>query len=255
MKAEHRHELHTNLLADRMGRLVKGMKSAPSTTSTYVWVFLIVAVVAVIAWQYYSRSTYTAQSALWMDLSDATHEAMGGPAKLVKISQEARGSLPGRTARYQLTRMDFHSAQRDLTSVAAPERADAVRRLKEVRERYAQLLKESSDSPVLSQEAMMGIAKAEESLIGVTDSEKPEETLGSLAKALEDYKALAKKFPESVLGRAAAKRAEEIEAKGPEIEKFYAELNQLLAPKPLTTPTVTPSPTLPAPVIPETKSP
>ncbi len=36
MKAEHRKELQTNYLADRMGRLMQGMKAGPQNTGSMV---------------------------------------------------------------------------------------------------------------------------------------------------------------------------------------------------------------------------
>jgi len=49
MKAEHRKELETNALAERMGRVVQGMKQAPQKR-TMLWMVLVaVAVVVVVA--------------------------------------------------------------------------------------------------------------------------------------------------------------------------------------------------------------
>ena len=42
MKAEKRHQLQRNALADRMGRLFETMKSSPRSSSTLVWAFIIV---------------------------------------------------------------------------------------------------------------------------------------------------------------------------------------------------------------------
>src|SRR5262245_11523613 len=56
MKAQHRRELHTNLLADRMGRLVRNVQSAPKSTSIILWSFVVLAAGTFIIWEYAARS-------------------------------------------------------------------------------------------------------------------------------------------------------------------------------------------------------
>ena len=41
MKAEHRKELQTNVLADSIGRFWLSLKAAPSSTTIAVWVFIL----------------------------------------------------------------------------------------------------------------------------------------------------------------------------------------------------------------------
>ena len=41
MKAEKRHQLQRNVLADQMGRLLQGMRSSSNTASGLVWTFVI----------------------------------------------------------------------------------------------------------------------------------------------------------------------------------------------------------------------
>jgi hypothetical protein len=232
MKAAHRKELHTNLLADRMGRLVEGMKTAPRSTSLMVWVFVVLALGTLGVWRYAASATYSQRSALWVSVDTASHNPENGIRQLANIGKEIPGSLAGRTARFELARIRLEQGQTSLTAFV--QRAGAVESVEEARRLYGQLVNECADSPLLTQEAMMGVAKAEESLAGVADPKDPEKKLGDLGRALEDYQQLAAKYPDSVLGKAAAKRAEELQQQGSEVERFYKELNQIFASKPKT---------------------
>ena len=229
MKAEHRKELHTNLLADRMGRLVQGMKTAPRSTSITVWVFVVLALGTLGVWRIAAWSTQSNMSALWRSVDEATHNPDEGRRQLDNIGKQNPGTLPGRAARFELARMQFEEGQTGLTSMFR--RTQAIASLKGARDLYGKLAKECADAPLLAQEALMGVAKAEESLVGIADPENLEEKLGSLDRAVEDYRQLSGKFPDSVLGKAAAQRALELEEQRSNVEGFYTELNQILAPR------------------------
>ena len=70
---------------------------------------------------------------------------------------------------------------------------------------------------ILQQEALLGMAKAEESLIGVD---------GSIDQAIGYYQELAAKYSESFQGQAAKERAEALTQNKKQIESFYVKLNQ-----------------------------
>jgi hypothetical protein len=241
MKAQHRHELQTNILADRMGRLLQGMRTAPNSTSILVWVFVILALGTYALWQYQASASQTQRSEQWTKVDTGTHEAEDGTKTLDTLGKEHSGSIAGRTANFTLARIKFQAAQENLDGF---HRSEAVRQLREARDLYAKLAKQCADSPALTQEALMALAKAEESLAGIavpreeekkgTDSdtakeEEPKAYYGSLDKALEYYRELAERYPDSPLGGAAVLRVEQLE--NPEtraqIEKVYTELNAL----------------------------
>src|SRR4249919_1900931 len=84
MKAEHRKQLQTNALADRVGKLVQTLKTKPQRR-TMLYVLLTIAVVmgVVIFFNYQSRKK-AEKSMLWVELEN------GHPAyinKLVGIKQ------------------------------------------------------------------------------------------------------------------------------------------------------------------------
>ena len=99
MKAEKRHQLQRNALADGVGRLLQGMKSAPTTRSTLAWVFVILTVGTVVVWQYGAFATQAHYSALWTQVDSASRDLASGGEKLRQLGEENRDSLPGRSAR------------------------------------------------------------------------------------------------------------------------------------------------------------
>jgi hypothetical protein len=227
MKAEHRRELHTNLLADRMGRLVQGMRGTNRSTSVYVWVFLGVAVVTYAVWQYAMVAGSSGRSAEWTSLDAAMQGGEDG-SQLGKLANENAGTIPGRTARFVLARLKFKDGQDKLSSI---DRTRAIESLVEARKEYEKLAGESADAPLLEQEALLAVAKAEEMLASSPDPDNPGKMLGSLDRALEFYRRLATRFPGSPAGKDAAERAELLSTKQAEVARFYQELEELAGPK------------------------
>ena len=132
-----------------------------------------------------------------------------------------------------------------LASTTNDEKLKAADEIEKARDRYAELAKESTREPLLAQEAMMEVAKAEEVLAGVPTEKDLNVMRGSLDKALEGYDALAKKYPQSILGEKAAKRATEIRDRRTQIEAFYLSLSKVQGKT--ETPPGPPPPIAPAP--------
>jgi hypothetical protein len=239
MIAQHRRELHTNLLADRMGRLVRNVQSAPKSTSIILWSFVVLAAGTFIIWEYAARSSQGSSSALWARVDIALHSPQEGTGQLDNaakqldnVAKENPGTIPGRAARFEMARLQFERGQTNLTSFDDIRRTAAAASLKHAQALYQQLAKECADAPLLAQEAMMGRAKAEEALVSVSNTEKPDEKLGDLDRALEYYRALAGKYPESILGQQAKAHIKELEDNRSKVESFYVELNELVPLKP-----------------------
>jgi hypothetical protein len=205
MKAEHRKELQTNVLADRLGKLYQNLKTGPQSTSLTVWILVGLVVAVVVAWFLFQRSP----ALPWTDLQAADDK------KLEELSQKHPGTPLARVARFQEARNLLQSGQRELA--ASPE--IAVKDLADASGRYEQLAAESTDDPLLREEALLGVATAEE-------------CLGHLDRAQDFYEKLAAVAPESPRGELAAARAkqlanERLSGGGSEIDfykKFQAEL-------------------------------
>lgn len=226
MKAEHRKELETNVLASRLADFVRSVRQGPRRTSIVVWVFVFLALAAGGAWYYYGSVTAQHEAILWVNVDTATAEA--DLKKLQELAEDNPGTIPGRTARFQRARIQLHQGLQHLGSPAR--RTQAIDDLEAARQVYAQLRQETSDAPLLYQEALMGLAKAEEALIGVPSLDKPGEFRGSFDKALEYYEELAQAQPTTFQTESAARYAKELRAKAAQVRAFYAELSRLSKP-------------------------
>jgi hypothetical protein len=224
MKAEHRHQLQTNVLADSMGRLLQGMKSGPSKSSALLWVFFGLVLVVLVGWQVASWSRGDT-SALWVAVDEDIKTYDTNPAKLDEFGQQNKGTIAGRTARFEAARKYFQYGQANLGSF---DRASAIEKMKQARTVYAELAKECADSPLLAREALLMIAAVDESLVGTTT---PDDLKAELDQAVESYEKVAREYPQGVLGEKAKTRAQELRDSAEQAEKFYRELSQLAAPR------------------------
>jgi hypothetical protein len=216
MKAEHRHQLQTNVLADQMGRFYQSMKSPGQTSSVLGWTLGGLLIAAVVAWQYLAGTALTDGSALWLNADAATHDNPNTMlARLENLGGDNPGTLAGRTALFETARLMFEMGERDDAFMS---RADSAKSLGRARDLYEELSRECADEPLLRQEALMGVAKAEESLAGSKDPANAEE---DLQKALESYKKLANAYPDSFQGKAAAERIKVLQGQMTEVAKFY----------------------------------
>jgi hypothetical protein len=231
MKAEHRKELQTNVLADRMGKLVESLKNPPSTSSVVFWVIAGLAVVTVVAWFWFSRPSETG-AMLWARLDSETfnrppdYYSEGRESEVVKnlsdIAKAQPRSVASRTARFQEARFLLPMG---LKSLVSPFRTEAHRQLQQARDLFADLAKESGDNPMLMQEAFLGAGKAEEALIGVIDKDSGK-SVGDIDRAKEFYRKARDLNAETYLGKTAARHLELLEKDPTQVVKFYTDLNK-----------------------------
>jgi len=205
MKAEHRHELKTNALADTMARVVQAVKTGPSRNVLLIWggvigLAVILAVTGYSVW----RDRAKTRSELWVKVDDAERrlDAAATPDDVQaalddfkKLANDNAGTLAARVLRFDRARTLFRRGLEHLYS----DHDKAVADLTEARDLYGTLAAELSsndrDDPVLAQEALMNVAKANE-------------TLGDVDEAWKGYQKLAAKYPNSALGKTAKERAD-----------------------------------------------
>jgi hypothetical protein len=250
MKADERKHLKENELASKLSHTWQALASG-STTNTIIWGVILLGLVLAVGWRYYSDASYRSNSALWSQLAIASDNNA-----LRQIINEYPGKPATRIARYHLARSLMQESRGRLAGPNAADRKDAADDLVKARDLYAELARERSDEPTLTQEALMGVAKAEEILASVPKADNDIGVRGSLDEAIKAYEQVATKYPNSFYGEQASKRAKELRDDRSQVEAFYAALakeNAKLAvpPLPPQLPTAPLIPPLLEPILPE----
>jgi hypothetical protein len=219
MKAEHRKELQTNLLADRMGRMVQRVRNRPSRR-TVLWILLAVVVVVIyLGFSIYRSNQRAIVSTNWMMLGEeyiTTATPKGGVTQNPWVV-EYRDTNAGLAARYQFAWLRLWD-QGLKHLISNPVRA--LVNIKDSEKDFAILSEDCKDDPILAPEAGYAMAVIEET--------KTVEDRASLDKAIARYKTVASKYKDSAAGRAAAQRADYLEKNRSSVEEFYAFMNQHL---------------------------
>ena len=160
MKAEHRKELETNALADRVGRAVQGMKQAPQKR-TMVWLVAGIIVVAAIVLFYRRAQVQQSENSLrWLEFAD-------GSATYLKELLNDPQSNQAKAAQYELAYLQLRESMRFL----ATNPKQALNSLDELEKNYQELARISKDDMVLLPEALFSQAVIEETRI-IKDDEK-----------------------------------------------------------------------------------
>jgi hypothetical protein len=203
MKAEHRKELQTNVLADRLGKAIQGMKEGPSRgTLLIVGGAALIGLLAFVWWYFWSTSQ-AAESARW-----AQWDSLSTPAALDSFAQnkENQGTPQGRLARFQIARLSLLGGLSKLGS----DRAGALESVRKAAGLYEGLANEASELPLLQQEALLGAGKAHEAL-------------GDVEKAKGYYKKLADSHPDTAFGKDARAQLDRLEKDGKDLQELAAE--------------------------------
>jgi hypothetical protein len=220
MKAQQRKELHTNALADWLGRcvqLVQRPKEGPSTTLLVVAVVVVAIALGVVGWMWYGRHAKQQTSAENRELEQAQSRD-----DYKKIANAHPNTPAGRVARLQLARLTLKEGLDQLYASSADDRVKARENLEEAKQVYASLVRDCQDAPLLAQECLMSQAKAQESL-------------GDLDGALATYRTLTTQHQDSFLAREAEERVKFLgdADNRAKLEEFYKKLNALAESKPL----------------------
>jgi tetratricopeptide (TPR) repeat protein len=193
MKAEHRKELVTNTLANRLGEAVQNMKEGPSRGTIIVLSAIGLIVILVLIWRYLATSAEEADSARWLKLDSLTTPEQ---LKAFVEDKDAEGQVQGRLGRLEEARRSLHEGLRQLGNTGTRKKAqEDIHRAAEL---YDKLADEWADKPLLHQQVLMGAAKAYESL-------------GEADQARKYYQRLKEKYGETVFGRDAAEQLQRLE--------------------------------------------
>jgi hypothetical protein len=231
MKAEHRKELQTNALADRIGRFFKGVKTKTQATSALIWVAVLLVIVVIGAWIYFSKKAKNNRSQRLVDVQRVIQEIVsqrnsmdrfGSSENLKKAEKDLTalinkypGTEAATIARFQLA--ELHLRDLGLDRLAGGDPA-ALENIETASKEYLDLADEFKDDPVWGPQALMGVAKSTEA--------KAAKDLRNLKKAEASYADVAKNYPDSAQAREATAMLDKLQnAKArARIENIYRDL-------------------------------
>lgn len=188
MKAQRRHELQHNVLADWLGRQLEVIK--PYTT----WILggiIAVCAVAIVMQIIATRKANTRQND-WQKFYDAV--AMTDPEAQLKALEKVESGPAGLWAHLSLGDLKLEQA----TSKYYTDQEASKKAVEEAKAHYLKVEESARRQPMLRQRATLGLAQAFE-------------TAGEFDKAKEQYAKLMKEDPESVFGQTASRQFKRLE--------------------------------------------
>lgn len=237
MKAEHRKELQTNTLADNLGKFVERAKHGPSRNTVIVLTLLVLAVGLFFTWRYFARRSEVASAQRWVDwhqlstgdrmpeiyrelaakeemLPQRQRREQAQLMLLESFAAEHKGTVQGQVARFQEARLALAQGLSGLGAEATRDRS--LELIKKAEGLYSELIKETGDTPLLHQEAVLNAAIALE-------------TLGSLDRSKELYEQLVREHPRSTGGKLAAEALKRREAHQDQLKAITSALSTPVA--------------------------
>ena len=215
MKAEHRKELQTNALADHLGKWMQALKTGPKPTSLVVWVFVLLGIGLIVGWSWYAHKSSEERSQLWLRFDNA---ASLGDLEL--LAEKNQGTRVAMMSRFQEARIKLREGLKEICAAFEKTRTSARDKVKEAGDLYESLAREVRGTPVLYQEALLGVASARESL-------------GDVPGAIEFYKQLRDSYPQGSPGyeRIGAYYTK-LQDGEKDVAKFYDELKKITSEPP-----------------------
>jgi len=212
MKAEHRKELQTNALADRLGRVVTNLKQGPQRgTGLYVVLGILVAALVFFSVRWY-RVTKDENAQAWTFLT--MYETQ-------RVFEEYPASKPAQVAKMKQAwiLLWIHGIDK-----IGADRKGAFENIEKAKIIYEDVKKEVAGDPVLEPETLYALAQIEE--VDAVNN------ITALDTALEHYQDLAKAHPKSAYGQLAVKRVEALNDsdRRREIAKVYTDMQTTLFP-------------------------
>jgi hypothetical protein len=227
MKAEHRKELRTNALADRIGRFIQGVKTRTQANYLMIWGTLAVVVAGFVIWYFINRSNKNARSELWVELDSVAVPASTMPidkdhdpykkrvSELEDIIENHKGTKQALIARFELARINLRNLGLDLL---ADDPRFALANLEKAKREYTKLAEDYKDEPQWAAQARLGLAQIAET--------RAIQDLSKLDDAVKLYEQVAQEYPKTAAGMEAQQRVKEFKdsKKRAAIEQFYKDL-------------------------------
>lgn len=207
MKSEQRHKLQQNELAEWLTGVINVVRPYANA----ILAVILLGVVVLGLWKWWQAQSASAASAAWNEIYAAA--AAQDTATLDRIMEQN----PGTEAAYwaAVLSADLHLAAgcQDLFS----NKASARQELRKAVEKYL-LVRNESRTSALRDRATFGLARAYEALGGTRQSE------GELAKAVDTYEEVTRKWPKGAFAAAAETRAADLQTQA--TKAFYDKFAQ-----------------------------
>jgi hypothetical protein len=215
MKAEHRKELETNTLADKVGEAMQRVKGGSRRRILlYVVAAAVLIVGGIIGFRWYALSKQET-SLQWVYLDD------GAGGHLVALSKTK--GYAGKAARFQIAWFLYWEQGVRMIGVDPP---GSMKALKQAGKFYEELADECKDDPIFEPQAMLGIAVVQETR-AVQDTAMLKSAQNSYQALVDKYGADDKKAAEAIF---AQKRLDIMKNKTKlkDLELVYEQLQQVL---------------------------
>lgn len=224
MKAEQRKQLETNVLADRMGRVVKDIRKGPSRRGILIWILVIVVVLVGVGFYIFRMNRSSREADMWIALHRGTRTDL--MQKL--LTKENKDSTQAKVARFQIAWiLLWEQGIKDMFKGAMSKSGTpvpyiiALKNVASAEEQYQELSKDFAEDPILGSEALYCKAIAQETLA----IQKP----SNLQKAKETFQTLANtdRYKNTAYGKKAKERLKLYEEKNfRQLQDYYIALNQ-----------------------------
>jgi len=233
MKAEQRKALQTNTLANTLGTLNQKFKEGVSRNTLIVVGAIVVVVLLVWTWRHFAARSQSLNAQLWLrwdrlgdpegmeqvtkelakndqlPVSSSERKELVDLTRLEDFTKKNPGTLQARMANFQRARLALYDGLRDLGMLSDRDRA--LKSLETAADTYQKLINESSDVPLLYQEALLNCGKAYESL-------------GKINDAMGFYKRLQDQYPKSEYGKTAKNELDRLNDNKKDVEDLAKDL-------------------------------
>lgn len=197
MKAGHRKELQTNVLADRMGKMLQGAK----TTSGIVWVLLAVVLLGVIGYFWYTRQAAQNLATQWKNFWDDRERVDER-----ELAKNYKGTVIERVIKLRRAEQLERQAYADFSRI--PDQA--VKTFKEASQLFEEVSNDPGKSDDLAVKGLLGAAKCEE-------------WLGDLKRARHFYNEVKRRYADHPLAAHADDNARRLDG---DLVHFYTDWRQ-----------------------------
>jgi hypothetical protein len=213
MKAEHRKELHTNTLADNLGRMIQGSRSMSRRT-----VLIVVLVVGLLlgfwVWRVIQNNNLTMQAETYYVLDQGNIQDIQE-----YILRSGSDSEPSKLAHFQIAWILLW--KRGIEPLAADPHS-AKDSLLKAKDTYEALAEQTKNDPVLAAEAHYALALIEETLVGTEPTTAARSEKLTLAQNI--YRSVEKEFQQTAHGNQAKVRADYLEKNRAQVLAFYDQM-------------------------------